>query len=169
MKRDVEKAIILGSAAFLLLFPREIKTEYKPRGGDEKKLTRFYLRTRLFGLDIDARKADKAVTLSLLPLSEFAEEKLRALSGKIEKGIADYSKKKKDRQERPIFGNALELVSKKNFVDIAYLARKLRVGQACAEAFLEIMEDMHVIVPSGDGKYRVVMPKNRITKLITQE
>lgn len=154
MKNDVKKGFVLGAAAALLLYPREVKTGYTE---DEKgrKLTSFRLRTGLFRLDY----ADKTLSLDLLPLSDQGREKIRELIDKVQE-------KKKEKQLRPLFKSALELVSKRNSVDADYLCRKLGVGQSCGEAFIEMMEEMGVLESADDGKYRVIMTKKEIEAII---
>ena len=150
MKNDVKKGFVLGAAAALLLYPREVKTEYA-EDENGRKLIGFRLRTGLFRLDY----ADKKLSIAILPLPD-----------KVRKGMADYSEKKKEKQLRPLFKRALELVSKKNSVDADYLCRKLGVGQSCGEAFIEMMEEMGVLEVADDGKYRVIMTKKEIEALI---
>lgn len=162
MKKIGTKGIILGTAAILMLFPRKIHTEHRTDDGGKQRLSRFSLTSTLLGLDVgDAGDGMKSVSVSILPQSETVGGKLQELIDKIRE-------KKEEKQLRPLFKRALELVSKRNTVDTGYLCRKLRVGQSCSEAFLEMMEEMDVVSPTDGGKYRVIMPKKKIDALITQ-
>lgn len=169
MKKIGTKGIILGSAAILALIPRKIHTEHRVDDGGKRKLSRLTLNSTLFGVDIgNAGDGKKSVSVSILPDSDTIGRKLEELSGKIKELRSGYSEKKKEKQLRPLYKRALELVSKKSTVDVPYLCRKLGVGQSCSEAFLEIMEEMNIVAPADEGKYRVIMPKKGIDMLISQ-
>ncbi len=162
MKKIGTKGIILGTTAFLMLFPRKIQTEHRTDENGKRKLSRFAFTSTLLGLDVsEAEGGKKSVALSILPESE-------TIGGKLQELIDTIQEKKKEKQLRPLFKNALALISKKSVVDVPYLCRKLGVGQSCGEAFIEMMEEMNVVAPVDDGKYRVIMPKKEIDALILQ-
>lgn len=96
-----------------------------------------------------------------------AEKKLRMrFPGPLLQATIDLSGKKKPSDEmRPLFKDALELVSDRKKVTVGYLCRKLGVGKSCGEAFLETMQEMGVVAPNEDGKYNVIMEKNAILEL----
>lgn len=95
------------------------------------------------------------------------EKKLRLrFPGLLAQATVDLSGKKKTSGEmRPLFKDALALVSERKKVSVGYLCRKLGVGNSCGEAFLETMQEMGVVAPDEDGKYNVIMDKAAILEL----
>lgn len=162
MKKLGTREVILATTALLMLFPRKICAEHRVDENGKRKISRFAITSTLFGVDVgDAGDGKKSISLSILPESE-------TIGGKLQELIDTIQEKKKEKQLRPLFKSALELVSKRNTVDADYLCRKLGVGQSCGEAFIEMMEEMGVVESADDGKYRVIMPKKKIDALMNQ-
>lgn len=95
------------------------------------------------------------------------EKKLRLrIPGLLAQATVDLGGKKKPNGEmRPLFKDALALVSDRKKVSVGYLCRKLGVGNSCGEAFLETMQEMGVVAHEEDGKYNVIMDKSSILEL----
>ncbi len=70
-------------------------------------------------------------------------------------------------KSKPLFSSALELAAAKEHISSEYICRKLAVGRACADAFIEMMQEYGVIEAAGDdGNCKVVMSGEDIDKLI---
>ena len=68
---------------------------------------------------------------------------------------------------KPLFSSALELAAAKGHISSDYICRKLAVGRACADAFIEMMQEYGVIEAAGeDGNCKVIMSVEDIDKLI---
>lgn len=66
----------------------------------------------------------------------------------------------------PLFARALGLAMQKGQISADYIVRKLSVGQACAEAFVEMMQEYGILGERGDnGNFPVIMEKDEIEEL----
>lgn len=68
----------------------------------------------------------------------------------------------------PLFARALSLAATKGQISADYLVRKLSIGKACAEAFVEMMQEYGVLGERGDNEnFPVIMGKDAIEELAT--
>lgn len=66
----------------------------------------------------------------------------------------------------PLFARALSLAATKGQVSADYLVRKLSIGNACAEAFVEMMQEYGVLGERGDnGNFPAIMSRDEIEEL----
>lgn len=66
----------------------------------------------------------------------------------------------------PLFARALQIAAQKGQISADYIVRKLSVGQACAEAFVEMMQEYGILGERGDnGNFPVVADKEVIEEL----
>lgn len=150
------KWVTLGAAA-LLLWPQKIESHSVTAEG-EPTSTQTDVRGLLYKLSVRSVNGKREVTLSLLSDG--------VASGKIREGIASRKRKRQEMQHQPLFRSALDFVSRHTVTDPKALAKKLRVGVGCGEAFLETMEEMGIVERRDDGKFHVVLPKKMIGAMI---
>ncbi len=157
------KWVMLGTAA-LLLWPMNIESHRSAEDGG-KITEQTSVGGLLYRLNVRRSGEKKEVTLDLL-----SGDTIRAASGKIRESAAAHAaarkEKKLTRQHQPLFRSALDFVSKRTVTDAGALAKKLKVGIGCGEAFLEMMEEMGIVRQQENGKYRVMLPKKHISTMI---